>query len=92
MTSWLKTLGGVQATMRDQMAGEMRGMSAPLRRAPNPDRAFVEGMIPHHASALTMANLALQKSNDDRVLKLSRDVVRAQADEMYTFKRWLAKR
>lgn len=91
MTGWLKTLGGLDKRAQDHMAGEMRAMTAPLRTATNPDRAFVSGMLPHHASALEMANLALQRSSDERVLKLSRDIVKAQADEMYAFKVWLSK-
>lgn len=92
MTAWLRSMGGVQANMRDAMAKDMQGMIAPLRTARDPDAAFVQGMLPHHASALDMATVALQKSNDDRVLKLSRDIIKAQADEMYAFKSWLAKR
>ena len=91
MTTWLRGMGGVQTSMRDAMARDMKGMIAPLKTARNADVAFVRGMIPHHASALDMANLAMQKSTDDRVRKLSRDIIRAQADEMYAFKTWLAK-
>ena len=92
MNAWLKTLGGTDIKMQAVMASDMKGMVAPLKTARNPDQAFVQGMLPHHASALDMANLALQKSSDARVLKLSRDIIKAQADEMYAFKRWLAGR
>ncbi|MPY66395.1 DUF305 domain-containing protein [Deinococcus sp. SDU3-2] len=92
MTAWLKPLGGLDIKMRGMMATGMKGMITPLKTAKEPDRAFVQGMLPHHASALDMANLALQKSSDARVLKLSRDIIKAQADEMYAFKLWLAKR
>lgn len=36
-----------------------------------------------------MAGVALARSGDARVLKLSRDIVRAQADEMYAYRLWL---
>jgi len=91
MTAWLKPLGGIDAKMQAMMAGGMKGMVTPLKTTKDPDRAFVQGMLPHHASALDMANLALQKSSDARVLKLSRDIIKAQADEMYAFKLWLAR-
>lgn len=91
MTAWLKDLGGLQASARDAMTADMRGMVAPLKSARDADVAFVRGMVPHHASALDMANLALQRSDDARVLKLSRAIIRAQADEMYAFRTWLAK-
>ncbi|GMA14692.1 DUF305 domain-containing protein [Deinococcus metallilatus] len=92
MTAWLKPLGGMNTGMRDMMASGMKGMVTPLKTAKNPDVAFVEGMLPHHASALDMASLALQRSNDPRVLKLSRDIIQAQADEMYAYRQWLARR
>jgi len=91
MTAWLKPLGGLDTKMQAMMATGMKGMVTPLKAAKDPDRAFVQGMLLHHASALDMANLALQKSSDARVLKLSRDIIKAQADEMYAFKLWLAR-
>ena len=36
--------------------------------------------------------MALEKTSDPRVLKLARDIVRAQAQEMYDFRTWLMKR
>ena len=90
MSAWLKGMGGADVAMQGAMAADMQRMVTPLKSARNPDRAFVQGMIPHHASALDMANLALQKSADLRVLKLARDIIKAQADEMYAFKQWLA--
>ncbi|PTA69268.1 DUF305 domain-containing protein [Deinococcus arcticus] len=89
MTGWLSGLGGVDTARRDQMAGHMKGMVAPLKTAANPDRAFVQGMRPHHASALEMASLALQNSGDSRILKLSRDIITGQAAELYAFQVWL---
>lgn len=92
MNSWLKTLGGTDTKLQGLMASTMKDMVAPLKTAKNADQAFVQGMLPHHASAVEMASLALQKSRDARVLKLSRDIIKAQADEMYVFKQWLDKR
>ncbi|UBV45309.1 DUF305 domain-containing protein (plasmid) [Deinococcus taeanensis] len=92
MSAWLKGMGGLNTAVHARMTSDMNGMVAPLKTARNPDQAFVQGMLPHHASALDMATLALQKSRDARVLKLSRDVIKAQADEMYAFKQWLAGR
>ncbi|GGR51165.1 hypothetical protein GCM10008959_10690 [Deinococcus seoulensis] len=91
MNGWLRTLGGIDTARRSVMAADMNGMVTALTAARNPDQAFVQGMLPHHASALDMANLALQRSSDARVLKLSRDIIKAQADEMYAFKLWLAR-
>lgn len=92
MNTWLKPLGGIDAKMQSAIATHMGSMLAPLKSAKAADMAFVQGMLPHHASALDMANLALQKSNDVRVLKLSRDIIKAQADEMFAYRQWLAQR
>ncbi|WP_119674622.1 DUF305 domain-containing protein [Deinococcus sp. RM] len=89
MTGWLKPLGGVDSAARTHMQGMMAGMVAPLKTAANADRAFVQSMLPHHQGALEMAAVALMRSSDARVLKLSRDIVRAQADEMYAYRLWL---
>lgn len=92
MNAWLKTLGGVDRSMQAGMMGEMNGMIAALRASKDSDRGLVEGMLPHHASAIDMAGLALQKSSDARVLGLARDIIRTQADEMYAYRQWLIKR
>lgn len=89
MTAWLKAFGGTDARMTGMMQGMMSGMANRVTSAANPERAFVQDMIPHHASAIRMATLALQNANDDRVLTLARDIVRAQAQEMFDFQQWL---
>lgn len=92
MNIWLRGLGGLDKSLHDAMAKEMNSMVAALKKNKDSDRALVQGMLPHHASAISMANLALQNSDDARVLSLSRDIIRTQADEMYAYKQWLLKR
>ena len=92
MNAWLKTLGGVDRGMQAGMMGEMTAMINTLRASKDSDRGLVEGMLPHHASAIDMAGLALQRSSDARVLGLARDIIRTQADEMYAYRQWLIKR
>ncbi len=89
MNAWLKDLGGSDAAMANTMKSSMSGMGDAVKKAKNPDVAFVQGMVPHHVSAIDMATLALQKSGDARVLKLARDIVRAQATEVHDFRTWL---
>ncbi|GBF04434.1 hypothetical protein DAERI_020031 [Deinococcus aerius] len=92
MNTWLKTYGGSDARMANMMKSSMSGMADAVKKARNPDVAFVQGMLPHHSSAIDMAQMALEKSSDARVLKLARDIVTAQAGEMYSFRQWLIKR
>ncbi|WP_370567264.1 DUF305 domain-containing protein [Deinococcus sp. DB0503] len=92
MNTLLKSYGGSDTAMANMMKSSMSGMADMVKKAKNPDVAFVQGMIPHHVSAIDMATLALQKSSDARVLKLARDIVRDQATEVHDFRLWLIKR
>lgn len=92
MNTLLKTYGGKDAAMAASMIKGMAGMGEMVKKAKNADVAFVQGMLPHHASAIEMANMALQQATNDKVLLLSRDIVTAQAKEMYSFRGWLTGR
>ncbi|UQN08470.1 DUF305 domain-containing protein [Deinococcus sp. QL22] len=92
MNALLKTYGGKDAMMAASMMKGMAGMADMVKKAKNPDMAFVEGMLPHHASAIEMANMALQKTPNSKMLPLARNIVTAQAKEMYDFRVWLMKR
>ncbi len=92
MQGWLGTLGGVDKTAQSSMNTEMGAMMSALKASKNSDAALVQGMLPHHASAIEMASLALQRSSDARVLTLARGIIRTQADEMYAYRQWLIKR
>lgn len=46
------------------------------------DRAFIDTMIPHHASAIEMASTALIRSDAPDIRRLSRGIVDAQAQEI----------
>ena len=92
MNVWLKEKGGADKSVQAGMAGEMNGMLAALKADKDSDRALVTGMLPHHASAIEMARVALQNSDDARILGLAREIIRTQADEMYAYRQWLLKR
>lgn len=92
MNALLKPYGGPNTTLMALMQKSMGGMAGMVKAANDPDLAFVQGMLPHHSSAIDMAKLALGKSRDTQVLKFSRDIVVAQAGEMYDFQTWLSRR
>ena len=41
------------------------------------DKAFIGAMIPHHGSAIQIANVALERSDNPRIQELAGGIVRA---------------
>lgn len=73
----------------------MRADMQAMTRSPASDNAdvnFVVMMVPHHASAIDMSLPALVESQDKRIRKLARDIIDAQAEEIYEFREWLDRR
>ena len=54
------------------------------------DVAFASGMIPHHESAITMAQMAQARGADPRVKDLAARIEAAQGPEIETMSGWLA--
>lgn len=52
------------------------------------DRAFIDAMIPHHRSAIRMADVALEKSDDPQIEKLAGGIVEAQEREISQMQTW----
>lgn len=53
------------------------------------DANFVQMMVPHHAQALEMAELAQTRAQDERVVSLARRIKGAQGPEILTLRSWL---
>jgi uncharacterized protein (DUF305 family) len=66
----------------------MMGMNGDNVMGRNVDKQFIEQMIPHHESAIAMANLALQKTKHDEVKTLANNIISSQAAEINTMKEW----
>ena len=60
-------------------------------QAPDPDVAFVRGMIPHHQGAIDMAKVLLQYGQDPQTKKWADDVIREQQREIAEMEEWLKK-
>jgi uncharacterized protein (DUF305 family) len=65
--------------------------------APAPDRAtakfeidFMTGMIDHHAMAIEMANLCLQKAIHEELRSLCQNIIAAQQQEIAQMQSWLS--
>lgn len=52
------------------------------------DAHFIEQMIPHHEDAITMANLALEKSNREEIRELAHNIIESQSKEIRQMKEW----
>lgn len=66
----------------------MMGMNNNRMMNGNIDRNFIEQMIPHHESAIVMANLAKEKSKHDEVKTLADNIITSQTAEINTMKQW----
>jgi hypothetical protein len=80
---------------REAYEASMARMHGPMQvgiRHPDPDVAFVLGMIPHHQGAIDMAEIQLQYGQDPVNRKLAQEIIAAQRHEIQEMKAWLAAR
>jgi uncharacterized protein (DUF305 family) len=74
----------------DQGEMDAMGMTDPqglAERRPF-DKAFIDAMIPHHESAIAMANAALDESDNPEVREIARAIVEAQEKEIAQMEAW----
>ena len=69
---------------------QMMGMTEPEALANKDpfDRAFIGAMIPHHQSAIEMAQVALEESDNPRIKELAGNIVTAQQREIEHMLQW----
>lgn len=73
----------------EEMQAMGMGMDADELAGQEPfDRAFIDHMIPHHQSAIDMANVALRESDNERIRRLAGDIVEAQEREIAQMEGW----
>lgn len=56
---------------------------------PDPDAAFILGMIPHHQGAIDMANVVLQYGDDEEAKVLARHIIADQQMELRQMEQWV---
>lgn len=95
MTGWLKDWYGVDyANTQDAMGHGMHSMMGDLtalNRARNFDTEFVRQMIPHHESAVIMAQMLLAANPRPELKTLAENIITAQQKEISDMKAWLAR-
>jgi len=71
---------------------EMQAMGMPdpeeLAQADPFDEAFIDEMIPHHESAIVMAEVALRETEDPEIRRIAEDIVSAQRREIDQMRQW----
>jgi uncharacterized protein (DUF305 family) len=92
LKAWRKAWYGSD-TIPEGGAGHMGGMDtdlAQLERATPFDKAFIDAMLPHHQSAIEMANEAQSKAKHDEIKQLAKEIVAAQQREVDQMQAWRA--
>ena len=84
---------GTSEVPMEMSSKEMRGMGVmmdPQALADEDpfDRAFIEAMIPHHRSAIKMAKVAIQESENPSIKELAGNIVSAQKGEIEQMRSW----
>jgi uncharacterized protein (DUF305 family) len=52
------------------------------------DEAFIDAMIPHHRSAIEMAQVALESSDNPKIKELAQNIISAQQREFEQMTQW----
>jgi uncharacterized protein (DUF305 family) len=71
---------------RPSSASQPSGQAAGTAEGNSADRAFVAGMVPHHQSAVDMAQVALERGQSTFVKGLAQDIVDSQTKELATMR------
>lgn len=66
----------------ESVAGMDHGGPDEILEATDADATFAELMIPHHESAVTMAEVALRKAQHQELQQLAKDIIAAQKREI----------
>lgn len=78
---------GNNNSMHMGMMGDASDMTK-LEQSSNFDKAFIEGMIPHHQMAVMMANMLNGGTNRPEMKKLADDIIVAQTKEINQMRQW----
>ena len=81
--------GTVAEADAGHMDSMMHGMSADdLRSADDVDKAFIDAMIPHHESAVVMAEQVKAQTDTPEIAELADAIIAAQEREIDQMRQW----
>lgn len=87
----LNKAGGLDKAAYAHMEAAMTDMLQAQKSASDESRAFVEHMTPHHAGAVEMSLPALLKSTNADIVKLAKNIIQEQSEEIAAFRVWMNK-
>jgi uncharacterized protein (DUF305 family) len=75
-------------TNNRRMMGMMGISARHFTSSQNTDANFIEQMIPHHESAIAMAELAKEKSKREEIKSMADDIIKSQSAEITQMRQW----
>ncbi|WP_210497413.1 DUF305 domain-containing protein [Microvirga antarctica] len=97
MSGMMQNMQGMMANMSEARKGYMEAMMkmhGPMMTGmmiKDPEVAFICSMIPHHQSAIDMANVALKTGDNAEAKMMAEKVIKDQGQEITQMKEWLKK-
>ena len=85
------TVAPATAALTEAMDRMHRLMMDAIRN-PDPDVAFVTGMIPHHQGAIDMARIQIRYGSDPHNRELAQSIIDTQSKEITHMQAWLRQR
>jgi uncharacterized protein (DUF305 family) len=82
-TSWYPDLAETSGMEMDMGPMEVPDGDAPF------EQRFIQAMIPHHESAVMMAQDALQNAERQEIKDLAQEIITAQEGEIAQMRQWL---
>lgn len=77
--------GGIDRKLYDMMTSD----SSRMVEETTSDRKYVEMMIPHHESAVGMAEMAKGRTGNPELLNMAKHIIAEQKKEINAFRAWL---
>lgn len=88
LAMWIANITFVDSKGISMMGSNRNLESRKMMNGETIDAHFIEQMIPHHEDAITMAEIALKKSQREEVRTLAQNIITSQSQEIDQMKEW----